>query len=288
MLLPEELPIVSKTSCETDSLTDVSILTENKTNDDQQTLKSSQLDQSINDIFFQSLIAYANSFNPDETVYSIHDLKDQLDSTRSIRQKTVKSTELVRPVSRKSIPSKKIDGENSDENTTVTDQSKFQWERSSDTTDSSKTLSRDTKRKTILKTPSSPIIICEKTKDRFLRQDIDIQIIRSSTPIIVREILSKPSLPNRSPSSKTRLPLSSNTFAQRSQTSKPPIIPKSSTNRQPKKIIIEYDQLNIKVDKNINQRKEIKRVHPNEYVEQYGSSLYSSEAFNRAFTNIIS
>ncbi len=291
MLLPEELPSLNKNSHDNDSLTDVS-------NDDQ-TLKSSQLDKSIDDVFFQSLIAYANSFTQDETVYSIHDLKNQLDSTRSIRRKSSKqnnneSTAVVRPVSRKLIPShffsmSKTDDSNSDENTIVTDQSKFQWEHLSDTTDHSKTLSNDSKEKFSLKSYSSPIIICEKTKNRFLPQDIDIQILRSPTPIIVREIVPKPSLP------KNRLPLKSNTFTQPSRLSKPPIIPKSqanderlSSNQQPKKIIIEYDQLNIKVNKNIKQRKEIKRIHPNEYVQQYGSSLYSREAFHNLFTNIIS
>jgi len=291
MLLPEELPSLNKNSYDNDSLTNVS-------NDDQ-TLKSSQLDKSIDDVFFQSLIAYANSFTQDETVYSIHDLKNQLDSTRSIRRKSSKqnnneSTAVVRPVSRKLIPShffsmSKTDDSNSDENTIVTDQSKFQWEHLSDTTDHSKTLSNDSKEKFSLKDYSSPIIICEKTKNRFLPQDIDIQILRSPTLIIVREILPKPSLP------KNRLPLKSNTFNQPSRLSKPPIIPKSqanderlSSNQQPKKIIIEYDQLNIKVNKNIKQRKEIKRIHPNEYVQQYGSSLYSREVFHNLFTNIIS
>jgi len=285
MLLPEELPSLNKNSYDNDSLTNVS-------NDDQ-TLKSSQLDKSIDDVFFQSLIAYANSFTQDETVYSIHDLKNQLDSTRSIRRKSSKqnnneSTAVVRPVSRKLIPShffsmSKTDDSNSDENTIVTDQSKFQWEHLSDTTDHSKTLSNDSKEKFSLKSYSSPIIICEKTKNRFLPQDIDIQILRSPTPIIVREILPKPSLP------KNRLPLKSNTFNQPSRLSKPPIIPKSqanderlSSNQQPKKIIIEYDQLNIK------ERKEIKRIHPNEYVQQYGSSLYLTEVFHNLFTNIIS
>jgi hypothetical protein len=281
MLLSNELSSSNKDSHDSDSLTDVSILIETKSNDDQ-TLKSSQLDKSIDDLFFQSLIDYANSFNSNETVYSIHDLKNQLDSTRSIKQKSSKSTALVRPVSRKSIPSyffsnKKVDDDddNSDENTTATDQSKFQWEQSSDTTNHSKG-------KISLKPSSSPIIVYEKTKDRFLPQHIDIQVVRSPTPIIIREII-----PNRS-STKNRLPLISNTFTQHSRSSKPPIIPKSSSNQQSKKIIIEYDQLNIKVDKNIRQRKEIKRVHPNEYVRQYGSSLYSTEVFHHLFTNIIS
>jgi hypothetical protein len=111
---------------------------------------------------------------------------------------------------------------------------------------------------------------------------LDIQILRSPTPIIVREILPKPLLP------KNRLPLTSNTFTQPSRSSNPPIIPKSqinderlSSNQQSKKIIIEYDQLNIK------ERKEIKHIHPNEYVQQYGSSLYSREVFHNLFTNII-
>ncbi len=59
---------------------------------------------------------------------------------------------------------------------------------------------------------------CEKTKGRFLPQDIDVQA--PCSPIIIREILSKSSLSNQS-FSKNPLPWSSNICP---QPSKPPII----------------------------------------------------------------
>jgi len=166
----------------------------------------------------------------------------------------------------------------SDENTTVTDGSKFDWE----SFHSNKSLKKIINNNEInLKNLSSPIIIREKSKNRFLRPTIDIQVLRSSTPIIVREILPKPSY----------LPLSSTIFT---RSSKPPIIPKRKINDERissikfnPKIIIEYDQINVQVDKNIKRRKEIKRVNPNEYVQQYGSSLYSKNIFHNLLTNII-
>ncbi len=104
--------------------------------------------------------------------------------------------------------------------------------------------------------------------------------------IIVREILPKPSLPNRLISKHHLLP-SSIAPIQHHPSSKPSIIPKRKINdrqvskKQSKKIIIEYDQINIAVDKNI------KRVNPNTYIQQYGSSLYSKETFQKLFDRIL-
>jgi len=283
---------------EDDSLTDVSsIMIQTKplsTNYDQTSKYSNksieykpiiQIDNSIHDQLFQSLINYANSFNLDETIYSIQDLKNQFDSTSSTSTKPrIQSNNN----STKLIPSnffstKTAEDYYSDENTTVTDGSKFDWESFHSNKSLTKIINNNENN---LKNLSSPIIIREKLKNRFLRPTIDIQVLRSPTPIIVREILPKPSSSNRS-----YLPLSSTNFT---QSSKPPIIPKrklndetiSSIEHNPK-IIIEYDQINIQVDKNIKRRKEIKRVNPTEYIQQYGSSLYSKNVFHNLLTNII-
>jgi len=274
---------------EDDSLTDVSsviIQTKPLSINYDQTLKYSnksieykpiiEIDNSIHDQLFQSLIDYANSFNLDETIYSIQDLKNQFDST-NCTQSNDNSTELI-PLN--FFSTKNTEDYYSDENTTVTDGSKFDWE----SFHSNKSLKKIINNNEInLKNLSSPIIIREKSKNRFLRPTIDIQVLRSPTPIIVREILPKPSSSNRS-----YLPLSS------TQSSKPPIIPKRkfndetiSTIQHNPKIIIEYDQINIQVDKNIKRRKEIKRINPTEYVQQYGSSLYSKNIFHNLLTNII-
>jgi len=271
MLLQEKILSPNETfhDNDDDSLTDVSVMIQTKplsTNYDQTSKYSNksieykpiiQTDNSINYQLFQSLIDYANSFNLDETIYSIQNLNNQFDSTSY-------STKLIPS---NFFSTKKIEDYNSDENTTVTDGSKFDW----DNFHSNKSL----------KKLSSSIIIREKPKNRFLRPTIDIQVLRSSTPIIVREILPKPSY----------LPLSSTIFT---RSSKPPIIPKRKINderissiKSNPKIIIEYDQINVQVDKNIKRRKEIKRVNPNEYVQQYGSSLYSKNIFHNLLTNII-
>jgi hypothetical protein len=274
MLLQEKIPSPNETfhDNDDDSLTDVSVMIQTKplsTNYNQTSKYSNksieykpiiQTDNSIHNQLLQSLIDYANSFNLDEMIYSI---QDQFDSTNC-------STKLIPS---NFFSTKKIEDYNSDENTTVTDGSKFDW----DSFHSNKSLKNEINFKKL----SSSIIIREKPKNRFLRPTIDIQVLRSSTPIIVREILPKPSY----------LPLSSTIFT---RSSKPPIIPKRKINderisliKSNPKIIIEYDQINVQVDKNIKQRKEIKRVNPNEYVQQYGSSLYSKNIFHNLLTNII-
>lgn len=271
---------------DSDSLTDVSIIIQTKSssiNNDQ--ISKYSTNNSTQDQLFQSLIAYANSFHFDETVYSIQDFQTQFDSkqrTKSIKNHPIISSACFSP--------KKTEDDNSDENTTVTDGSKFEWEYSSDTINhSNKSYDIKTNLQN-LEDLSSPIIICEKTKDRFLPQTIDIQVLRSPTPIIVREILPKP---NRLISAHHLLS-SSIAPIQYHPLSKPPIIPKRKINdqqissNQSKNIIIEYDQINIAVNKHIKQRKQIKRIDPNTYIQQYGSSLYPKETFHKVFTKIIS
>lgn len=258
MLVQEKISS-SNDDSDDDSLTDVSAIVQSKSSEFKAITQP-------NSSMYDQLIAYANSFNLDETVYSVQDLKNQFDSTNSIK---IKRQNQLNNNSSKLIPSnffstKKLEEYNSDENTTVTDGSKFDWENFH---------SNEIKLQNI----SSPIIVCEKTQNHFLRPTIDIQVLRSSTPIIIREVLPRTS-----------------------QSSKPPIIPKrkiqndqfssikSYPNKQSKQIIIEYDQLNVKIDKSVKQRKEIKRVNPYQYIQRYGSSLCSKDIFHKLFTNIVS
>ena len=265
-----------------DSLTDVSIIIQTKSSS--KNYKTSvepkpitkpnptKYDQFVpDDQLFQSLIAYANSFNLEETVYSIHDLKTQLDSTKQptnnlIRHKSCEN--IIEKDSNKLIPSnffstRKTESDNNDESTTITDGSKFEWEYLSDTIDhSNKSLKKDSfDKRNLQKTSPSPIIIREKTKDLYIR------IRRSPTPIIVREILHKPSL---------------------SKSSKPPITPKRKimydtkpykrlADEQSKQIIVEYDQINVTIDKNIKQRNTIQQIN-----------TYSNKVFRNFLTNTIS
>lgn len=55
---------------------------------------------------------------------------------------------------------------------------------------------------------------------------------------------------------------------------------------QPKQIIVEYENVNVIVDKEINQRKEIKRVRPEDYVKKFGNSLCSNETLSDLLTNV--
>jgi len=301
---------------------------------------------------FQSLVDYANSFSFDETVYSKQDLKKHSQSNSSIKQQTqplssinnkkltrhkscgdltlrgisietIKQdpTQLIRSHIYSTRKTERDDNDkHSDESTTITDGSKFQWEYLSDSIGHSKKSSNDRSNNYQLTTqidqinshysqdfdqllsgnfsqkisPSS-IIIREKTQDLFIQQNIDIQFVRPSTPvssragpIIIQEVLHKPNQSNP----QHHLPRSSTTaFAEHDRSSKPPIGSKRRSSiqpQQPRKIIIEYDQVNVSVAKNINQRKEIKRVHPKQYIEQHRSSLYPNSVFHQLLTNIIS
>lgn len=255
----EKLPSSSSSSSinesDDDSLTDVSAFIQTKSND----LKP-------NSSIYDQLIAYANSFNLNETIYSIKDFKNQFDLTHSVKSKsrTPSSNSSTKLIPSNFFSTKKFDDYNSDENTTVTDGSKFAWENS---------LSNEISFQNL----STPIIICEKTTNHYLPPTIDIQVLRPSTPIIIREVL----------------PLST------TNSSKPPVIPKRkisperysskklSSNKPVKKIIIEYDQINVKINKEIKQKKEVKRVNPYQYIQRYGSSLCSKEIFHKLFTNIV-
>ncbi|CAF2954645.1 unnamed protein product [Rotaria sp. Silwood2] len=367
-----------------DSLTDVSSIVEikssfmnydhnNATMEHKPTIQNdtSTHDQYVpDDQLFQSLVDYANSFNLDETFYSIIDFNNQSGSTNSIKQPSTKqrtqsstshvsssiennrliqhtncedqrhdiqSTMIIKQDSTKSIPSHffspKItkDDENSDDNTTVTDKSIFDWEYLPNPTDhsnkSSTNLSQtyqatnninnitsnSSKGSQALSSPSfennispSPIIIREKTKASAIQQNKNKQFLHphnsliQPAPIIIREIFHKSSPCNQSISKHDlqTLSIASNEF---SLPSKSFINPKRKiiyesipltryehhVHEQPKKIIIEYDQINVTVNKNIKQRKEIKRVNPNEYIQQYGKSLCSNEVFQNLLTNII-
>lgn len=56
---------------------------------------------------------------------------------------------------------------------------------------------------------------------------------------------------------------------------------KRRTHERPKTIFVEYDDVNVIVNKDIKQRQEIKRVRPDEYLHQYGNSLYSNDTLNQ-------
>jgi len=60
---------------------------------------------------------------------------------------------------------------------------------------------------------------------------------------------------------------------------------KRQVNEQAKQIIVEYDDVNVIVNKDIKQRKDVKRISPNQYVKQYGQSLYSNESLNHILNN---
>lgn len=219
-----------------DSLTDVSLLIKSDSSacEEDQTTKSDLTDETL----FRSLISYASSFNLDQMVCSMQDLKNQWDSSRSMQRK---SSEII---------SSKIEDYNSDESTTITDGSKFQWENVFDAKD------KQSKNKSM----KSPIIVYEKLNDVSPSQDIGSR--HSPKPIIVREVLKKPSLP---------------TFA------KPPIAPKRQKNprRIPKKKVI--DECN----QQIQDQKEIKDANPYKYVQRYGTSAYTREIFRNLLTKII-
>jgi hypothetical protein len=279
----------------------------------------SKYDQFVpDDQLFQSLIAYANSFKLDESAYSVRGSNKQRTQPRTsivpsaignnklIRHKSCeniihnnKSTGAIQQDSIKLIPShffstRKTESDNNDETTTITDGSKFEWEYLSDTIDQSNKPPKELfktyqttaniekinlQTKFSQKLSPSPIIIREKAKDLFIQQNIDIQFFRPPTPIIVREILHKPSIQTIR---KYQLP----------SAPKPPITPKRKimydptppkrhADEQSQQLIIEYDQINLTVDKNIKQRQDIQPY-------RYGTSSYSNKVFRNLLTNIIS
>lgn len=210
---------------------------------------------------------------------------------------------------------------NSDESTTITDASKFQWEYVSDSIDHAKKSllnERPTNYQITTKIdqinslypqdfnqlsstncsqkfPPSAIIIREKAQDLYIQQNIDIQFVRPSTPavhrtpIIVREILHKPNQTN----SQNYLPRSSSTaFIDHDRSSKPPVSikrkpsiqTKNHVNVHPRKIIIEYDQVNVTLAKNLNRQQQI---HQNQYIKEHGTTAYPNTVFHHLLTNFI-
>ncbi|CAM4881360.1 unnamed protein product [Rotaria socialis] len=343
-------------------------------------IDSSTYDQNVlDDQLSQSLFDYANSFNLDQSVYSIVDLKNQLDSTNLIKKPSAKQrtqlsanciipslventqwkkqksydhfkydSQLKRSIQQdltKLIPSNFFsmktnkdsggdddDNQYSDENTTIPDGSKFEWEYLSDAIDHSNKSSKISLQNSPITTNSnhmnsnylkdfqelpsanftktfstSPIIICEKTKQFNIDKHKQDQLLHEYTSlirpahIIVREIFYKSSPVNPSI-------LADNLPSFLTASSKPCSVPKPcihskhkliyepislarnklhTADDQSQKIIIEYDHVNVNVDKTVRQRKEIKRVNPNQYIQHYGNSLYTNEVFRNLLTKII-
>ncbi len=114
--------------------------------------------------------------------------------------------------------------------------------------------------------PSPPTVIFER-----LRPNVST-VIQKPAPILVEKWLPYPPEQKRKIIYERASPL--------------PVRNKRSASEQTKRIIVEYDNVNVIVDKNIKQRKEIKRVSPNQYVKQYGNSLYSNESLNHLLNNV--
>ena len=114
--------------------------------------------------------------------------------------------------------------------------------------------------------PSPPTIIFER-----LRPHVS-NFVQKPAPILVEKWLPYPPEQKRKIIYERASPL--------------PTQNKRHANEQAKRIIVEYDKVNVIVNKDIKQRKEIKRVSPNQYVKQYGNSLYSNESLNHLLTNV--
>jgi len=114
--------------------------------------------------------------------------------------------------------------------------------------------------------PSPPTVIVER-----LRSNVPT-VIQKPAPILVEKWLPYPPEQKRKIIYERASPL--------------PIRNKRHANEQAKQIIVEYDNVNVIVNKDIKQRKEIKRVSPDQYVKQYGNSLYSNETLNRLLNNV--
>ena len=114
--------------------------------------------------------------------------------------------------------------------------------------------------------PSPPTVIVER-----LRPNVST-VIQKPAPILVEKWLPYPPEQKRKVIYERASPL--------------PAQNKRHANEQAKRIIVEYDNVNVIVNKDIKQRKEIKRVSPNQYVKQYGNSLYSNESLNHLLNNV--
>ena len=115
-------------------------------------------------------------------------------------------------------------------------------------------------------TPSPPTVFVER-----LRSSASA-IIQKPAPILIEKWLPYPPEQQRQIIYERASPL--------------PIRSRRHTDNKAKKVIVEYDNVNVIVDKNVQQRKDIKRVNPEHYVHQYGNSLHSNEDLNELLNNV--
>ena len=113
--------------------------------------------------------------------------------------------------------------------------------------------------------PSPPTVILERLRPHVAA------VIQKPAPILVEKWLPYPPEQKRKIYYECASPL--------------PTRDKRHVNEQAKQIIVEYDDVNVIVNKDIKQRKNIKRISPNQYVKRYGHSLYSNESLNHILNN---
>jgi hypothetical protein len=114
--------------------------------------------------------------------------------------------------------------------------------------------------------PSPPTVIVERLRPHAPA------VIQKPPPILVEKWLPYPPEQKRKIIYERASPL--------------PTPNKRHANEKAKQIIVEYDNVNVIVNKDIKQRKEIKRISPDQYVKQYGNSLYSNETLNQLLTDV--
>ena len=112
--------------------------------------------------------------------------------------------------------------------------------------------------------PSPPTVIVERLRPHAST------VIQKPAPILVEKWLPYPPEQKRKIIYERASPL--------------PTQNKRRANEQAKNIIVEYDNVNVIVNKDIKQRKEIKRVSPGRYVKQYGNSFCSNETLHQLLT----
>ncbi|CAF0787551.1 unnamed protein product [Adineta ricciae] len=113
--------------------------------------------------------------------------------------------------------------------------------------------------------PSPPTVIVERLRSKAST------VIQKPPPILVEKWLPYPPEQKRKIIYERASPI--------------PTRHKRRAHEPAKKIIVEYDDVNVILDRDIKQRKEIKRISPNEYVKQYGDTLYSNEALNQILSS---
>ncbi|CAF0815148.1 unnamed protein product [Adineta steineri] len=118
-----------------------------------------------------------------------------------------------------------------------------------------------------IQTPSSspPTVIVERLRSNMAA------VIQKPAPILVEKWLPYP------PEQKRKIIYEC--------LSPPPVREKRHASERSKKIIVEYDDVNVIFDRDIKQRKDVKRVSPDRYVRRYGNSLYSNETLNHILSN---